>query len=94
MFRQNSKGCYNLFRISDDHDYRNNHDHRDNHDHRNNHDYHSSEIAIIAFSEKSCDNHIQQEAIIVVHKKLKMPFQSTLSTDFSLIFLLVHYSFD
>ncbi len=46
-FRQNSKGCRDLFHISDDHD------------HRDNHDYHSSEIlrdnreiAIIALAKK------------------------------------------
>jgi hypothetical protein len=67
-FRQNSKGCRDLFRISDD---------------RYNHDYHSSEIlsdnhevAMIALVKKSCDNHnnqIQQEAIIVFRKKLITP---------------------
>ncbi len=72
-FRQNSKGYRDLFRISDNRDY------------RDNHDYHSSEIlsdnreiAIIALAKKSCDNrdnHIQQEAIIVFREKLKTPFR-------------------
>jgi hypothetical protein len=75
-FRQNSKGCLDLFCISDD---------RDDRDDRDNYDYHSSEIpsdnreiAIIASAKKLCDNrdnHIQQEAIIVFREKLKTPFR-------------------
>jgi hypothetical protein len=56
-FRQNSKGCCDLFRISDD---------------RDNHDYHLSEILSDNRSgEKSCDNHdnhSQQEAIRISRK--------------------------
>jgi hypothetical protein len=73
VFRHNSKVYRNLFRISDNRDY------------RDNHDYHSSEIisdnreiGIIALAKKSCDNHdnhIQQEAIIVFCEKLKTPFR-------------------
>jgi hypothetical protein len=65
--RQNSKVDRDLFRISDNRDY------------RDNHDYHSSEIfSDNRFGEKSCDNrdnHIQQEAIIVFREKLKTPFR-------------------
>jgi hypothetical protein len=66
-FRQNSKDYRDLFRISDNRDY------------RDNHDYHSSEIlGDYRFGEKSCnnrDNHIQQEAIIVFREKMKTPFR-------------------
>ncbi len=78
-FHQNSKGCHDLFCISDDQD------------HCDNHDYHSSEIlsdnceiSIIALAKKgkkSCDyrnNHIQQEAIIVFCENLKRHFVSTI----------------
>jgi hypothetical protein len=61
-FCQNSKGYRDLFRISDNHGY------------RYNHDYHSSEI----LGRKSCDNcnnHIQQEAIIIFREKMKTPFR-------------------
>ncbi len=58
-FRQNSKGYCDLFRISD------------NHDHRDNHDYHSSEIlsdnreiVIIALAKK-----VAIIAIITSNKK-------------------------
>jgi hypothetical protein len=72
-FLKNSKGYRDLFRVSDNRDY------------RDNHDYHSSEmlsdnreIAIIALAKKSCDNrdnHFQHEAIIVFREKLKTPFR-------------------
>jgi hypothetical protein len=81
---QNSKGSLDLFRISYDGIlFRISNDH----DHRDNHDYHSSEIlsdnreiAIIALAKKveiirNRNYHIHQEAINVFREKMKTPFR-------------------